>query len=139
MSQGGGSSGGGGGGGGGGGKNDVVELTDSNFDELVLQSEDLWLVEFYAPWWVYKRILTLGWEYWYYRTWYTREYWLSIENTDIAGHDILENTDLIENTDIARRDILENTNFQLRILILGYNILEITDPLNHAGVGTVRT
>lgn len=50
MSQGGGSSGGGGGGGGGGGKNDVVELTDSNFDELVLQSEDLWLVEFYAPW-----------------------------------------------------------------------------------------
>ena len=52
MFQGGGSSGGGssGGGGGGGGKNDVVELTDSNFDELVLQSEDLWLVEFYAPW-----------------------------------------------------------------------------------------
>ncbi|XP_041360627.1 protein disulfide-isomerase A6 homolog [Gigantopelta aegis] len=44
----------GGGGGGGGGKagdpKDVVELTDSNFEELVLKSDDLWLVEFYAPW-----------------------------------------------------------------------------------------
>ncbi len=30
--------------------NDVIELTDSNFRELVLQSEDIWLVEFYAPW-----------------------------------------------------------------------------------------
>ncbi|CAH0561883.1 unnamed protein product [Brassicogethes aeneus] len=29
---------------------DVVELTDSNFDKLVLQSDDMWLVEFYAPW-----------------------------------------------------------------------------------------
>lgn len=30
--------------------NDVIELTDSNFDKLVLGSDDLWLVEFYAPW-----------------------------------------------------------------------------------------
>ena len=37
-------------GGSGGGKEGVIELTDSNFEELVLQSEDLWLVEFYAPW-----------------------------------------------------------------------------------------
>ncbi|KPJ09442.1 Protein disulfide-isomerase A6 [Papilio machaon] len=29
---------------------DVITLTDSNFKELVLDSEDLWLVEFYAPW-----------------------------------------------------------------------------------------
>nr|XP_023011529.1 protein disulfide-isomerase A6 homolog [Leptinotarsa decemlineata] len=29
---------------------DVIELTDSNFDKLVLQSEDMWLVEFFAPW-----------------------------------------------------------------------------------------
>jgi len=29
---------------------DVVELTDSNFDKLVLQSDDMWLVEFFAPW-----------------------------------------------------------------------------------------
>lgn len=49
-------SGGGGGGGGGGGKKptgdskDVVELTDGNFEELVLRSKDLWLVEFFAPW-----------------------------------------------------------------------------------------
>uniref|UniRef100_A0A914D9W4 protein disulfide-isomerase n=1 Tax=Acrobeloides nanus TaxID=290746 RepID=A0A914D9W4_9BILA len=35
---------------GGKGGNDVVELTDSNFEELVLNSKDLWLVEFFAPW-----------------------------------------------------------------------------------------
>ncbi|XP_015591671.1 protein disulfide-isomerase A6 homolog isoform X2 [Cephus cinctus] len=29
---------------------DVIELTDENFDKLVLDSEDMWLVEFYAPW-----------------------------------------------------------------------------------------
>ncbi|XP_014219857.1 protein disulfide-isomerase A6 homolog [Copidosoma floridanum] len=29
---------------------DVVELTDDNFNKLVLESEDLWLVEFFAPW-----------------------------------------------------------------------------------------
>lgn len=28
----------------------VIELTDSNFEELVLDSEDFWLVEFFAPW-----------------------------------------------------------------------------------------
>lgn len=35
---------------GGKGGNEVVELTDSNFEELVLKSKDLWLVEFFAPW-----------------------------------------------------------------------------------------
>lgn len=35
---------------GGGGKGDVVELTSSNFDKLVLDSDDVWLVEFFAPW-----------------------------------------------------------------------------------------
>ncbi|XP_066584291.1 protein disulfide-isomerase A6 homolog [Prorops nasuta] len=30
--------------------NSVIELTDENFDKLVLDSEDMWLVEFYAPW-----------------------------------------------------------------------------------------
>ncbi len=44
------SSGGGSGGGGGGGKDDVVELTESNFKKLVLDSDDMWLVEFFAPW-----------------------------------------------------------------------------------------
>lgn len=29
---------------------DVIELTDSNFDKLVLDSSDIWLVEFFAPW-----------------------------------------------------------------------------------------
>ena len=28
----------------------MVVLTDSNFDELVMQSDDIWIVEFYAPW-----------------------------------------------------------------------------------------
>lgn len=44
--------------GGGGGKQhkssgddkDVIELTDANFDDLVLNSDDMWLVEFFAPW-----------------------------------------------------------------------------------------
>ena len=42
----------GGGGGGGSGEpgKDVVVLTDSNFDDLVLNSDDVWLIEFYAPW-----------------------------------------------------------------------------------------
>lgn len=34
-----------GGSGGSGGSSDVVELTESNFDKLVLQSDDVWLVE----------------------------------------------------------------------------------------------
>ncbi|XP_059609548.1 protein disulfide-isomerase A6 homolog [Phlebotomus argentipes] len=29
---------------------DVIELTDANFDKLVLNSDDVWLVEFFAPW-----------------------------------------------------------------------------------------
>lgn len=48
-SSGGGSRGGGSGSGGSGG-NDVVELTDANFDQLVMQSGEPWLVEFFAPW-----------------------------------------------------------------------------------------
>lgn len=48
--DGGSSSGGSKSGGSGGSKDDVIELTDSNFDKLVLQSDDVWLVEFFAPW-----------------------------------------------------------------------------------------
>ncbi|CAH1173804.1 unnamed protein product [Phaedon cochleariae] len=29
---------------------DVITLTDENFDELVLTTDDTWMVEFYAPW-----------------------------------------------------------------------------------------
>lgn len=32
------------------GSEDVIELNDSNFDRLVMESKDLWLVEFFAPW-----------------------------------------------------------------------------------------
>ena len=31
----------------------VITLDSSNFDELVLESNDIWMVEFYAPWLVY--------------------------------------------------------------------------------------
>lgn len=29
---------------------DVVELTGSNFDQQVIKSDNIWIVEFYAPW-----------------------------------------------------------------------------------------
>ncbi|CAF4525282.1 unnamed protein product [Rotaria sp. Silwood1] len=32
------------------GEKDTIELTDSNFDSIVIDSEDMWLVEFMAPW-----------------------------------------------------------------------------------------
>ena len=28
----------------------VISLTQKNFKKLVLESDDLWLIEFYAPW-----------------------------------------------------------------------------------------
>ncbi|XP_032528665.2 protein disulfide-isomerase A6 homolog [Danaus plexippus] len=31
-------------------KSDVITLTDENFNKLVLESDDMWLVEFFAPW-----------------------------------------------------------------------------------------
>lgn len=33
-----------------GSKLDVIQLTDDNFEEVVLKSNDMWMVEFYAPW-----------------------------------------------------------------------------------------
>lgn len=58
-------SGGGGSGGGsssGSGSSDVVELTDSNFEKLVLKSDDMWLVEFFAPWCGHCKNLAPQWE-----------------------------------------------------------------------------
>ncbi|KAK2714498.1 hypothetical protein QYM36_008903 [Artemia franciscana] len=43
------------------GSSDVIELTDDNFDKLVLGSEDLWLVEFYAPWCGHCKNLAPNW------------------------------------------------------------------------------
>lgn len=36
---------------------EVIELTDDNFDKLVLNSKDMWLVEFIAPWCTHCRYL----------------------------------------------------------------------------------
>jgi len=44
------SSSGGGGSKSGGGSADVIELTESNFEKLVMKSDEMWLVEFFAPW-----------------------------------------------------------------------------------------
>lgn len=44
------------------GKSAVVELTESNFEELVLNSNDHWLVEFYAPWCGHCKKLAPEWE-----------------------------------------------------------------------------
>uniref|UniRef100_A0A8C5QDW3 Protein disulfide-isomerase A6 n=1 Tax=Leptobrachium leishanense TaxID=445787 RepID=A0A8C5QDW3_9ANUR len=41
---------------------DVVELTPSNFNREVLQSDSLWLVEFYAPWCGHCKTLTAEWK-----------------------------------------------------------------------------
>ena len=45
-----------------GAKSPVVTLTPENFDEKVLKSEDVWIVEFYAPWCGHCKRLTPEWE-----------------------------------------------------------------------------
>ena len=41
---------------------DVITLTDDNFQSLVMDSEDHWLVEFYAPWCGHCKNLAPEWE-----------------------------------------------------------------------------
>jgi protein disulfide-isomerase A6 len=45
-----------------GGKSEVIELTDSNFEKTVLDSDDVWLIEFFAPWCGHCKNLAPHWE-----------------------------------------------------------------------------
>lgn len=51
----------------GGSKGDVVELTDSNFEKLVLESDDVWLVEFFAPWCKFLQIFSANFSDFHFR------------------------------------------------------------------------
>lgn len=37
---------------------EVIELTAANFNSKVIQSSDVWLVEFYAPWYIIRYSLS---------------------------------------------------------------------------------
>lgn len=40
----------------------MVELTEKNFKEMVLDSDEMWLVEFFAPWCGHCQKLAPEWE-----------------------------------------------------------------------------
>eukprot|EP00904_Undaria_pinnatifida_P007296 jgi/Undpi1/3697/HiC_scaffold_16.g07067.m1 len=45
-----------------GGGNAVVELTENNFEDMVMKSDEMWLVEFFAPWCGHCQKLAPEWE-----------------------------------------------------------------------------
>ncbi|KAK1575616.1 hypothetical protein Q3G72_006975 [Acer saccharum] len=40
----------------------ILELNSDNFDELVLKSKELWIVEFFAPWCGHRKMLAPEWK-----------------------------------------------------------------------------
>ena len=40
------------------GGTDVVDLTPTNFQREVMKSDNVWIVEFYAPWQGYKNLIS---------------------------------------------------------------------------------
>lgn len=46
----------------GGSKSDVVELTELNFNAMVMESDEMWMVEFFAPWCGHCKNLAPEWE-----------------------------------------------------------------------------
>ena len=81
---------------------DVVVLKDSTFDDEVMESEDLWLIEFYAPWCGHCKTLKPEW---------------AKAATELAGQVKLAKVDCTKETELA-------TRFGIR----GYPTLKVFPP-----------
>lgn len=75
-------------GGGSGDSKDVIVLTDSNWADTIAQSDDLWLVEFYAPWCGHCKNLEPQW---------------NKAATDLAGQVKIAKVDATTNPGLAQR------------------------------------
>ncbi len=88
---------------------DVVVLTDDNFDDIVFNSEDMWLVAFYAPWCGHCKKLLPEW---------------NLAATQLKGQ-----------VKIGKLDATENQKLASRYQIQGYPTIKIFSP----GKGSEKT